>query len=74
VIFFRKDPNDDVPGKYWRRLGEERHAFIVVSTFPARKQRMKSYKEVDKPHAFRHRGLDQGFIPTICDSFEMSGE
>ena len=50
------------------------HAFITMRTSPTRKQRMKSYEEVDKPHTFGHRGLDQRFIPAVCHSFEVSGK
>ena len=44
----------------------------MVHTFPTSKQRMESYEKVDELHTFRHWRLEYGFIPAICDSFEMS--
>lgn len=52
----------------------ESHKSSKVHTSPTRKQRMESCEEIDEPHTFRHWGLEYSFIPTIRNSFKMSGE
>jgi hypothetical protein len=43
----------------------------MAHTFPTRKQRMESYKEVDELHTFRHGRLEYSFIPAICDGLKV---